>query len=99
MDIQIAPDRLQPGEQGRGVARDHRDRAEDIQALPAREAKSEVRTIEFGGAGIQHPNERVQGHERVLLEFDTRPNLETLQIRLRVSAELAHEVAVPPQVG
>src|SRR5271166_3391275 len=81
------------------VARDHRDGAEDVQALPARKAKSEVRTIELGGAGIQHAHERVQRYERVVLVFDTRRDLEALQKRLRVSAELAHQIAVPPKVG
>ena len=99
MDVKVTRDRLQPAEHGLRVPRDHRDRSEDIQALPARQAKPEVRTTQLVGAGLQHADVRIEGDERVLLIFDPRRDPEAREESLRVTTELPHQVAVAPQLG
>ena len=51
------------------------------------------------GGGLQHPDERLERDERVLLVLDARRDVETRQERPRVTTEFPHQIAVPPQVG
>src|SRR6202522_4342736 len=99
MNVEVTCDRLHPAQQRLGDPRDDGDRSQDVQALPARETKPEVRTMQLGSAGLQHADERLEGDERVVLILDTRRDVETRQEWLRVSAELPDQVAVSPQVG
>jgi hypothetical protein len=63
-----------------------------------REAKPEIRAIQFVRADLQQASGGLERDERVLLELDTRLDVEPRKEGLRVGTELANEVPVSPQV-
>ena len=96
VDVEVAPDRLHTAQHRLSIPRDHREGSEDMQALPAREAKPEIRTPQFVGAGLQHANPRRERHKSVLLVFGTGGDVEARQERLGVTTELSDELGVTP---
>ena len=83
MDVQVARDRLETAQHRLGIAGDHCDGSENVQALKTGKAKPEIRTLQVLGTRLQQADERVDGDEAVRLLFGADGDTEARQERLR----------------
>ena len=97
MDVQVARDRLETAQHRLGIAGDHCDGSENVEALKTGKAKPEIRTLQILGTRLQQADERVDGDEAVRLLFGADGDTEARQERPGVAAQFAHQIAVTPQ--
>ena len=69
MDVQVACDRLETAQHRLGIAGDHGNGSENVEALKTGKATPEIRALQVLGTRLQQADERVDGDEAVRLLF------------------------------